>query len=216
MSPDAVDNSPDIVLRAGDVVACFGTSAAARVISWGTASAIAPRGLRVGPSHVAIICEHRGRSLWVESTTLCEHRCEVRGRPAAGVQAHPPGRRINDYVAAGGRVDVYRFTGLAALSVEERTLLHRLLVGHLLGSLPGSGGGHYDLGGAVVSGTRLLRLLKGAELNALFCSELVAAVLMRLGRMNHANPARFHPARLLRELVRTGKVVRVASLRQAG
>lgn len=65
----------------------------------------------------------------------------------------------------------------------------------------------YDLGGALLSGTRLFkrtRLLPSADLNELFCSELVAAVCMRLGRMNRSNPTRFNPACLLRELVRHG------------
>ena len=194
--------------QTGDVAACFGTDAAARIITLGTASPLAPRGLRLGPSHVAILCEHRGMPLWVESTTLCRHKCSVRGEPTAGVQAHTPMLRVGDYREAGGRVDVYRLTGVNRLSGEERRLLHRILIGHLLGR-----GGRYDLPGAILSGTRLLRLLPGAKLNELFCSELVAAVLMRLGRMNHANPARFHPARLLRDLVRTGKASRVASLR---
>ena len=43
-----------------------------------------------------------------------------------------------------------------------------------------------------------------ADLNELFCSELVAAVCMRLGRMNRSNPTKFNPACLLRELVRQG------------
>ena len=192
--------------RPGDLAACFGRGAAARVISWATASPLAPHGLRVGPSHVAVVCQHRGRPLWVESTTLCRRPCMMRGRPVAGVQAHPPEARVRDYAGAGGRVDVYRFVGFAALSGEEEALLHRLLVRDAVG-----GAGRYDLGGALVSGTRLLRLLPGAELRTLFCSELAAAAVMRLGRMNHENPARFHPARLLRRLVRTGKVARVAS-----
>ena len=196
--------------QSGDIAACFGTGFAARGITLATASPLAPRGLRLGPSHVAIICRHRERPLWVESTTLCEHKCCVRGEPTAGVQAHPPELRTADYLRAGGHVDIYRLTGINALSRDERTLLHRILVGHLLGV-----GGRYDLSGALVSGTRLLRLLPGAKVDELFCSELVAAVLMRLGRMNHANPARFHPARLLRELVRTGKVTRVARLCEA-
>ena len=187
----------------GDVVACFGRDAAARVISWATAWPLAPRGLRVGPSHVAIICDD-GRPIWVESTTLCRRPCLVRRRPVTGVQAHRPHDRLADY--RGGRVDVYRFHGLAKLSGGEQALLRRM-VDHLLAEQ-----GDYDLGGALISGTRLLRFLPGAELRTLFCSELVAAVLMRLGRLNHANPARFHPARLLRDLVRTGKAARVASL----
>jgi hypothetical protein len=52
--------------------------------------------------------------------------------------------------------------------------------------------------------------LPGADLQSLFCSELVAAILMRLNRLNHANPTGFSPARLLRTLVLLGKYHRVA------
>lgn len=196
----------DFHYQPGDVAACFGTDVAARVISLATASPLAPRGLRYAPSHVAILCPHEDRPLWVESTTLCGHPCQMRGQATAGVQAHPPARRIADYMEAGGRVDIYRLHGLSKLSAEEVRLLHRILVKHLLAE-----GGCYDLPGALISGTRLLRFLPGAELRDLFCSELVAAVLMRLGRLNHANPARFHPGRLLRDLVRTGKIARVTT-----
>ncbi|MBT6153663.1 MAG: hypothetical protein HOH82_03115, partial [Planctomycetaceae bacterium] len=48
------------------------------------------------------------------------------------------------------------------------------------------------------------RLLPNADLNELFCSELVAAVLMRLSRLNRTNPTRYNPACLLRQLVREG------------
>ncbi len=71
----------------------------------------------------------------------------------------------------------------------------------------------FDLGGAILSGTRAIRwlgLLPGADLHSLFCSELVAAILMRLNRLNHANPTGFSPARLLRLLVTLGTYHRVA------
>lgn len=107
----------------------------------------------------------------------------------------------------GGFVDIYRLTPINRFSVEEQRLLTRILIDHFV--RPGL---NYDWRGAAYSGTRLLqasRLFPVADLEELFCSELVAAVLMRLNRLNHANPARYHPARLLRELVRTGKYQRV-------
>lgn len=183
----------------GDIVACYGTDLRSRFVSTITASMVAPKGLRVGPSHVAIICQYRGEPLWVESTTLCEHACEIRCEPIDGVQAHQPANRWNDYLSIGGTVDVYRLVGLNKLSTRESELLTQITLRHLLGRRRS-----YDLRGAMISGTRLLRYLPGAKLEDLFCSELVAALLMRLGRMNHSNPARYHPARLLRELVRTG------------
>lgn len=195
-----------------DIAACYGTGLTAKAISYGTASLLAPPRLRIGPSHVAVLCEFHGRMVWVESTTLCQHPCVIMGRHINGCQAHLPETRIQDYVNRGGRVDLYRLSLIEKLSAEESHLLTHILVRHFIGQ-------HvtYDLGGALISGTRLFkfllyrvppqgwtRLLPTADLNELFCSELVAAVCMRLGRMNRANPTRFNPACLLRELVRHG------------
>ena len=56
-----------------DIAACYGTGFTATAIRWGTASLLAPRRLRVGPSHVAVLCEFHGGMVWVESSTLCPH-----------------------------------------------------------------------------------------------------------------------------------------------
>ena len=187
----------------GDLVACYGADIASRCISTITASPIAPKHLRLGPSHIAIVCRYRDRDLWVESTTMCDHPCEIRCERTNGVQAHLPENRIADYTERSGQVDVYRLVGLNKLSAAESATLTQIVLHHLLGRRRS-----YDMRGALLSGTRLLRYLPAAKLEDLFCSELVAALLMRLGRMNHSNPARYHPARLLRELVRTGVYTR--------
>jgi len=192
----------DFEFHPGDLAACYGRDWVSRVISYGTASLFAPRRLRIGPSHVAMLCQHRGSSLWLESTTLCGHPCAILGYPVSGVQSHLPEDRIRDYIDDGGRVDIYRLTGIDRLTHSESKLLSRILIKHFLGRLV-----TYDTGGALLSGTRLFkrtRLFPKADLNELFCSELVAAVLMRLGRMNRANPTRYNPACLLRQLVREG------------
>ena len=192
----------DYEFQPGDLMACYGTEFVARAISYGTASLFAPRRLRIGPSHVAMICRHRDLPLWIESTTLCRHPCVILGHSLSGVQSHFPEDRIRDYVKDGGRVDVYRLSAIDRLSQPESELLSRILIRHFIGRMIS-----YDTGGALLSGTRLFkrtRLLPKADLNELFCSELVAAVLMRLGRMNRANPTRFNPASLLRQLVRHG------------
>jgi hypothetical protein len=196
-------------LLPGDIAACFGTDLTGRAISWGTASPFAPCGLRIAPSHVAICCEFEERIVWVESTTLCGHACLVRGRPVSGVQVHRPHTRIADYVR-GARVDIYRLADIQQLSSAESRLLSRILIDHFVRHAVS-----YDMGGAMLSGTRafqLTRFFPSANLDELFCSELVAAVLMRLGRMNHANPTRFSPGRLLRELVRQGTYRRAESM----
>jgi hypothetical protein len=65
----------------------------------------------------------------------------------------------------------------------------------------------YDLRGAIVSGTRLFKwtnLMPYPDLGSLFCSELCAAVLMRLHRLPLSNPSLFSPASLVREVRRCG------------
>lgn len=199
--------------RPGDILACYGADFTSRLISWGTTDLLAPRSLQFGPSHVALICDYQSEPLWVESTTMCRTPCVVQGRLISGAQAHFPDDRIDDYVQHGGHVDLYRLSSLMSLSAAESQLLSTILVDHLV-----RGGIHYDLRGAIFSGTRafqLTRLFPNADLNELFCSELVAAVAMRLQRMNHANPTRYNPARLLRELVRHGTYYRVQTLQSA-
>lgn len=193
----------------GDIAACYGSDFASRVISWGTASLFGPGPLRIGPSHVAIIVDHPRRDLltWCESTSLCRRPCLEQGTAVDGCQAHRPEDRIDDYLESGGSVDIYRLAAIQSLSTAESELLTRIVWHHLIEKRV-----HYDLRGAILSGTRLLKrthLFPGADLDSLFCSEWIAAVLQRLGRMNHANPARFHPAGLLRELVDTGVYQRV-------
>ena len=185
-----------------DIAACYGTGFTDRAISYGTASLLAPPRLRIGPSHVAVLSQFRDSMVWVESTTLCQHPCAILGYPVDGCQAHLPEDRIRDYITTGGHVDLYRLSPIEKLSQSESELLTTILVRHFIGQRV-----TYDLGGALVSGTRLFkrtRLLPQADLNELFCSELVAAVCMRLGRMNRSNPTKFNPACLLRELVRQG------------
>lgn len=189
--------------KPGDIAACYGRDFDSRVISVGTLSVFGPRRLFLGPSHVAILCEKpRGDGLmWVESTTLCRHSCAIQNRKVSGVQAHEPDQRVNDYLSAGGSVDVYRLSPIRSLSHDESGLLRDILVRHFIEKEIG-----YDLGGALISGTRVLKLSSFwfADLNEVFCSELIAAVLQALCRLGDENPTRFNPGSLLRKLVRRG------------
>lgn len=133
---------------------------------------------------------------------MCRHTCLVHGERIAGCQAHEPELRIDDYLSKGGYVDLYRLSPVDRLSHHETELLTRILIRHFVGRNV-----TYDIGGALLSGTRLFkhtRLLPSADLNQLFCSELAAKVLMRLGRLNRDNPTKYNPSTLLRQLVREG------------
>lgn len=197
--------------RPGDIAACYGRDPISQLIRLATCSPW--RSPRVGPSHVAILCpaaiqpatpqgerQQPTKLLWVESTTRCPTPCLMQERRAQGVQVQRIEDRLGQYRATAGRVDLYRLSPLWELDREEQFRLTMTLLSHV--------GLAYDLRGAIRSGTRLyarLPIFPPACLESLFCSELLAAVLMRLGRLNHANPTRYNPARLLRELLATGK-----------
>jgi len=196
----------------GDIWACYGANTLSKLISWKTCTPFAPRGLRLGPSHVAICCGTPESPYWVESTTLSHRVCQWTNRAEPkGCQLHRPDDRLEDYVRFGGHVDLYRLTPIDSLSEPETTLLNRILLEHFVACGVG-----YDYGGAAISGTRVLKLsrLFRSRMESVFCSELIAAVLMRLGRMNRANPTKFNPGSLVRRLVRTGTYSYVRTYRQ--
>lgn len=197
----------------GDVFACFGADSVSRLISWQTAVPWAPAGLRLGPSHVAIASEleaTRGAGLvWIESTTLTSRSCLVRGQRVHGCQVHSIRDRISDYVDGGGCVDVYRLTPinrLPAADVRELAMDLEWYVRQAFG---------YDAASAVFSGTKIIRAVDKLfsfwtpAPHSVFCSQLLAAELQALGLMNRDNPQRFHPGRLVRQLVQQGVYSRV-------
>ena len=117
---------------------------------------------------------------------------------------------MKDYLEQGGRVVRYSLTPINTLTTLETHLLMKILINHFVCARV-----DYDLGGALISGTRVWQLLHsfpGADLDRLFCSELVSAVLQRLGRLNRANPTRHNPARLLRQAVRQGVYMNAGSV----
>lgn len=193
----------------GDLVACYGTDKLSRAIMAATFSLISPRGLRVGPSHIGIVARvGEVESAMVESTTLSGRDCIFAGEPVSGIQAAFPWDRVNDYISAGGKVDVYRPTEGNALNEAEAVWLSET-VNQLLHNRI-----EYDYIGAGFSGTRLLSALRlfNAKTDRLFCSELCSFLLQSLGLLNRRNPSRHSPARLLRELVRTGVYSRHSTL----
>lgn len=194
--------------QAGDILACYGGEPLSRIISYGTFTPFAPRGVRVAPSHVGIISEHEGEPCVFESTTLANRPCVVNGSLASGIQCQRPFLRVWDYTHRGGRVDVYRLTRWNQLDRSEAFQLSELLLRMTREHLT------YDTGGALLSGTRVFqfsRLFPAADLERLFCSELVAFLLMRFNRMARCNPTRFNPGRLVRHLIACGTYQKVDS-----
>ena len=194
----------------GDIFACWGTDLVSRGISIETSLTswlFGPKGLRLSPSHVAIACRlpNSGRCYWYESTTMTPRRCLLAERPVTGVQVHEISDRLRDYcINAQGAVAVYRLADIHTLEAGEAVRLQAILQ-NLCGT-PDRPAKRYDLAGAMISGTRVLKYspFSRANLDSLFCSELIAALLQRLCRMNHEDPSRYNPGYLLRQLVRQG------------
>lgn len=181
----------------GDLLAFYGRDLVSRVIELATC----------GPSHVGIVCDMGGPML-VESTTLCELPCAVTGECLAGVQAHRPWDRIGNYV---GRVVHVPLSPVWRLSRSESEFLTAMLAQHWIGK-------PYELAGAILSGTRLLkwsRLLPYPDGSSAFCSHLVAACLQRLGRMPLRRASAFNPASLIRLERRLGVYERPRGLTTA-
>ena len=194
-------------LQPGDILACWGGDLLSRVVSLGTCWPVGPTSLWLPPSHVAVICDYRDQPCWVESTTLCRHSCLVSGKPIEGVQAHLPELRIDDYLEHGGRVELYRLSPIDSLSSAESDLLTRILFRYLVGRV------RYDKRRAALSGSKVFWLMQSclprSSREEMFCSQLIARLLMRLNRLNRANPAWYNPGRLLRRVCWDGTYERV-------
>lgn len=203
---------PDYEPKAGDIFACWGSDLISRAISLETSSPFGPSQFRWAPSHVAVACprwyphDHL-RCFWWESTSLANRSCLEAGRVVRGCQVHQIVDRLRDYCDAGGRVSVYRLTEFDQLTENE---VHQLRT--LLGQCVGDADDDerqpitYDTAGALCSGTRVVKRFTfwRNQLDSLFCSELLAAVLQRLGRLCRENPSTFTPGRLLRRLLGEG------------
>ena len=191
-------------LETGDIFSCYSPQFIPRFISLITFSLLAPKTLKYGPGHVATVVDYAGKKMWAESTTLTSHECVITGRKnPKGCQLHSPLTRITDYEEQNGSVHLYRLTPINSFRREERYTYSSIITDHFIDNAV-----DYDTGGALLSGTRIVskltRLLPSDAISSVFCSELIAACLMRVGAMNRTNPTRYNPSTLLRTLVRTG------------
>lgn len=195
--------APSFDWQCGDLLFFWGRGWLSRTIE------IATR----GPSHVGIVCQNfemgNGTAglLLFESTTLCDLPDAIKGSRFAGVQAHDPEARIAAYDGQVGRM---RLATTWELETDESQNLRDLLTE--------AHGRPYDRGGAVLSGSRLIKwtpCMPYPDLGHAFCSELVAAVLMRVQRLPLGSPSIYNPASLMRAVRRCGTYQPLEVLRAA-
>ena len=192
-SPPARHDPPPSValppLGTGDVIACWGTDWVSLLISLMTINILPPWSWRLvwGPSHVAIIhCDSNGKPWWYESTMMVDGKC--------GVQAHEPAER---WAAYKGRCVVYQINP-RELGPGDSEEMGRQLLWFLQRQTT------YDIVGALLSGTRILRWFTVAGDSSLFCSEMVCEVLQSVGVINRQSATALNPLRLIRQLVTNG------------
>jgi len=188
MSITVVDNRK---FQPGDLIGFSGRELVSRAIK---ALTVAPcfwlRPHWRSISHIGICAEYHGRVLLFESTTLTDLPCIIRGVKTAGVQAHLPDERIDGY---HGFVFRARLSKLDRLFRPDSTKLTGCLLEFL--------GAPYDMLGAILSGTPWPTDSRQATV---FCDDLCALMLRKLGRLQVGNSKSYSPASLLREVVRTG------------
>ncbi|TWT51823.1 hypothetical protein KOR42_32960 [Thalassoglobus neptunius] len=191
--------------KAGDIIAFWGGDLPGRAISLMTSSILPPWSLSWAPSHVGLAMTAGQNSssarMLIESTNFSKHPCRLTNRLTKGLQAQGLSERVRDYETSGGSWRAFRLTWGNELDEVEVDYLRGICRAAIYRGVG------YDWTGAGLSGTRLLqltRLFPTPSAQTLFCSEFIAYALQSLCRMNRANPTRYNPGRLLRELVSTG------------
>lgn len=174
----------------GDLIGFSGKGLVADVINLGTYAVP-----RWGLSHIGVVCSYQGEQYIFESTTLNGDKpCAITGEPIAGVQAHP----IEDILARPGKV--WHYPLRSKLYFDQSQRLREDLISLL--------GREYDMKGALRSGGCFLRILetifRKENLSTLFCSELVAHVLTKVGIIHVSNVSGQSPNSLVRRLKRNG------------
>lgn len=140
-------------------------------------------------SHLGILGEHEGELLLFESTTLSNIPCKIQDKLTKGVQAVRLKDRVEKY---DGKV--FHYPLVNPLFASEQRRLNQFLHDQI--------GKPYDLIGALRSGGSLFAWfeshLREADLNFLFCSELVASSLHRVDRLETHNVSSWSPNKLIR------------------
>lgn len=186
-------------VQSGDIIGISGSGLMSDIINLGT-FAIPRRGL----SHVGIISVEDGEPLMYESTSFKRPPCYRQGKTVNGFQCHPL-REIVQVVT--DPIWLYRLKCPLYQQEEQRLQVD---LNNMLGR-------PYDFLGAFRSGGLVLALLESfvhpEDLNSIFCSEAVAYLEARLGRLRSYNDSSWNPNRLCRSMRWSGAVKRPVRLK---
>ena len=176
-----------VELAPGDLLGFSGNDLVSHVVNLGSLG-LPYRGI----SHVGIVSEWASKLVLFESTTFQSKPCLIKGKIIAGVQAN----RIEDRLA--GRVWLYKLK--RPLTLSDRIKLRDFLLTYV--------GKSYDTLGAFQSGGKLFSLIQKLKfqenLHTIFCSELCAAALREVDRLETESASYWSPNKLLRYLVTNG------------
>ena len=178
-------------IKCGDVIGVSGSGLVSGVINVGTFGLPGS-----GVSHVGIVCGPPTELMVYESTSFGRPPCAIQGKRVSGVQAH----RLSDFLKFNKDATVWHYPLRCALYGEQQVRLQ--------GTLDSLLGVPYDTRGAIQAGGFFFRIvqsyLHGEATATLFCSEMTAWVLTRIGVMHTHNSSKWNPNRLCRWLVRQG------------
>lgn len=147
--------------------------------------------------HVGIVAEHLGQTYIFESTESERPPCAIKGKRVKGVQAI----LLKDFVKIPFYNKVWVYPNRRPLYFHERARLNQYCF-HMLGR-------PYDESGAIHSGglmfSAVSSMLRGENLDQLFCSEFVASARIHTGLLVAPNASWWNPNRLCRHMLRAGE-----------
>lgn len=153
-----------------------------------------------GIHHVGIVGGMPGAPLIYESCTSLRPPCYHAGKLVKGVQAHTVDELL-EFISTR-KTRLWHYRQRHPLYLHEAARLEHWLRQRI--GLP------YDLDGALHAGGGILfrtlaLLIRGENLAGMFCSELAAAGLVHVGRLQTRSASRWNPTKLCRTLVRFGR-----------
>lgn len=194
--------------QAGDLLFFAGRDWLSRAISFRTCSwgqlFRAPFNGRFLPSHVGICCDYpqrleaannrsEPRIILVESTTLNDRPCFIRGEKTIGVQAHLPSVRVADYPGSAWRLRLRR-----PLNDWERSSLSWFLSTQI-------GQPYNYVRAAELAGWFARRINEAPAEGSWFCDELCIEALKAVGRVGaDDDPEGFSPGTFAALVLKSG------------